>query len=411
MRISRDIALRVCQLQAVVFLLSFTPALGKLTDDEIKSFVELNVKDVYKKHKRKDRGESLNIGLRKPREDPSKNETEDAHPHPFHGKPNIHREVRYSYRKYREMILIRAGKFWKGTNDPKSETGEYPLRQVKVKSFYLDSFPTINAEYWGFRAKKKFVRSDAEKKGWSWVVDLFLSDETRKHYSMSGATGWAAVKRAKWDQPEGPDSNLDDRWIHPVVHVSWYDAKVFCEFQGKRLPTEPEWEMASRAGAINYAYPWGDNWERKRANLWQGSWPHENRGADGYRMTSPVDAFKPQNLIGFSDLIGNTWEWTSSSYKERMLDSALETKMAVLKGGSYTDSVNGKIGYPVRNGQRMGQKQDYSAANVGFRCARSAPEVDEKIEVQEKQAAKTTTSKPAGRKPRLVRKKRVTDEL
>jgi len=401
-------------LSAVCLLLHLSPASCDLSDDEIKAFVDLNVKDAYRKHKRRERPDAINAGLRKPREDPNagRNDTEAVHPHPFHSPENkkVHQDVRHTYRKYREMILVRAGKFWKGTNDPKSETGEYPLRQVKVKSFYLDSFPTINAEYWAFRSKKRFVRSDAEKKGWSWVVDLFLSDETREHYSMPGATGWAAVKRAKWDQPEGPDSSLDDRWTHPAVHVSWNDAKVFCEFQGKRLPTEPEWEIAARAGAINYAYPWGDNWERKRANLWQGNWPHENRGADGFRMTSEVDAYKPQNLIGFSDMIGNTWEWTSSAYKERMIEEGMEVKMAVLKGGSYTDSVNGKIGYPVRNGQRLGQKQDYSAANVGFRCARGAPDVDAQIAHAE-QKVKEAKEKPKVRQPRLIRKKRVTDEL
>ncbi|XP_012944158.1 inactive C-alpha-formylglycine-generating enzyme 2 [Aplysia californica] len=399
-RLFRNILVQLCHVQIVLFLVYVSSASAKLTDEEIKSFVELNVKNVLQQHKKE--RDLPNIGLRRPKADP-KAEQNDSHPHPFH-KPKIVDQIRYSYRRYREMILVRAGAFWKGTNDPKSETGEYPLREVKVNSFYMDAFPTINAEYWAFRAKKKFVRSESEKKGWSWVVDLFLSDETRDHYSMPGSKGWAAVKKAKWDTPEGPDSSLEDRWIHPVVHMSWHDARQFCEFQGKRLPTEAEWEFAARAGAINYAYPWGDGWERKRANLWQGTWPNENRRVDGFSMTSPVDAFRPQNLIGFYDIIGNVWEWTSTAYKDRMVEHDFHTKKAVLKGGSYVDSVNGKINYPVRNGQRMGQKQDYTAANTGFRCARSAPDVDAKIKKD------TTTKKPkAQREARLVRKKR--DEL
>ncbi|RUS88737.1 hypothetical protein EGW08_003552 [Elysia chlorotica] len=312
-------------------------------------------------------------------------------------KPGIVDEIHYSYRHYREMVLVRGGTFWMGTNDPDSVTGEYPMRQVAVKSFYLDVNPVINADYWVFRAQKRFVRSEAERRGWSWVVNAFLSNGTRKSHSMPGPTGWAAVKGAYWDAPEGPDSNLEERWKHPVTHLSWHDARQYCQFQGKRLPTEPEWEYATRAGVTNRAYPWGDNWERQRANVWQGRWPEENNKADGHGATSPVDAFRPQNLVGFYDLIGNVWEWTSSAYVERFYDlignvwewtssayvermvaPPLQSRMVALKGGSFVDSVNGRVNMAVRCGQRVGQKQDYTAANVGFRCAKSAPEFDPK---------------------------------
>ncbi|KAK3800351.1 hypothetical protein RRG08_052737 [Elysia crispata] len=293
-------------------------------------------------------------------------------------RPGIVDEIRYSYRHYREMILVRGGSFWMGTNDPESSTGEYPMRQVAVKSFYLDVNPVINADYWVFRDQKKFVRSEAERKGWSWVVDAFISNGTQKSHIMPGPKGWAAVKRAHWDAPEGPDSTLEGRWKHPVTHLSWHDARQYCQFHGKRLPTEPEWEYATRAGVTNRAYPWGDNWERRRANVWQGQWPHENNKADGHGLTSPVDAFRAQNLVGFYDLIGNVWEWTSSAYVERMVAPHLQSRMVALKGGSFVDSVNGRVNLAVRCGQRIGQKQDYTAANVGFRCAKSAPEFDSK---------------------------------
>nr|KAG5692794.1 hypothetical protein BaRGS_002924 [Batillaria attramentaria] len=327
------------------------------------------------------------------RQDVSRNRshTGDYH-HPYH-KPDIVHDSRclhslinheyttapavyYTYRRFRKMKLVRHGSFWMGTNDPKSETGEYPLREVQVRSFYIDIYPVINAFYWAFRAKKRFVRSEAEVKGWSWVVEAFISPQTRELYSTPGPTGWVAVKKARWDRPEGPDSSLDDRWTHPVVHVSWMDAKRYCEFHGKRLPTEQEWEYASRSGLVAEEYPWGDRWQRLRANTWQGKWPHVNTEADGYKSTSPVDAYRPQNLLGLYDMVGNVWEWCHSRYYERLISRDLQAQMHVLKGGSYVDSVDGEHNLPVRNGQRTGQSPDYTASNVGFRCARSAPEMD-----------------------------------
>ncbi|KAK6965740.1 sulfatase-modifying factor 2 [Biomphalaria glabrata] len=386
-----------------VFALLWATGSADLTDDQLKAMEAVNVKQMLKNEIKMGAKEHRRQGVRK--YEGEVEQTEQNYTHPFF-KPGIVNEIRYSYRKYREMIFLKEGKFWMGTNDPDSKTGEYPMRNVAVKSFYFDTNPVINAEYWAFRAQKKFVKSEAEKKGWSWVVDMFLSDETRDYYSMPGARGWSAVKKASWDKPEGPDSNLEERWKHPVVHISWYDAKMFCEFHGKRLPTEPEWEYAARAGVKNRAYPWGDNWERRRANVWQGDWPYENRKADGYAITSPVDAYKPQNLIGLYDMIGNVWEWTSSSYVERGVQPHLQSSMVVLKGGSYVDSVNGKINAAVRNGQRMGQKQDYTAANVGFRCAKSAPEFDTTTT-----STVQTTTPYKERVPKFHRREKNKDEL
>lgn len=330
--------------------------------------------------------------------------TGDYH-HPYH-KPDIVTDIYHTYRRFSKMKLVRQGWFWMGTNDPRSETGEYPLREVQVRSFYIDIFPVVNAFYWAFRAQKRFVRSAAEAKGWSWVVEAFVSTQTSQLYSTPGPAGWLAVKRARWDRPEGPDSGLDERWTHPVVHVSWEDAKRYCEFHGKRLPTEQEWEYAARSGLVAEEYPWGDRWERMRANTWQGKWPHVNMEADGYKSTSPVDNYRPQNLLGLYDMIGNVWEWCHSRYYERLISRDLQAQMHVLKGGSHVDSVDGEHNLPVRNGQRTGQSPDYTASNVGFRCARSAPEMDPRPKPK-------PTPKPAdpqrGKVPRVYRKPK--DEL
>ncbi|CAG5126537.1 unnamed protein product [Candidula unifasciata] len=387
----------ICVAAITVFLMSR----GSLADavQNLKDLEALQEKEMMKQQLNAEKK-----GLRQRAHRIVANQTtpEDRFLHPYM-EDNLIRDVLRSYSSYREMILVNGGKFIMGTNDPYSPTGEYPLRHVSVNSFYLDANPVINADFWAFLRVRKFYRTESEKKGWSWVVDLFLSNETRQYYSVPGARGWAAVKKTTWNSPEGPDSNLENRWKHPAVHVSWYDARTFCEFHHKRLPTEAEWEYAAKIAVTTHAYPWGDKWERRRANVWQGKWPTENKKVDGYSITSPVDAYVPQNLAGFYDMIGNVWEWTSSLYLERSVQPVPQASMAVLKGGSYVDSVSGEVNYVVRNGQRMGQKQDYTAGHVGFRCAKDFQTV----------TLKKTTPPPPPSKPKIRRRfhRKMRDEL
>ena len=186
-----------------------------------------------------------------------------------------------------------------------------------------------NAEFAEFVAATGH-RTDAERYGWSFVFGGFLPDDFPPTRGVAAAPWWREVHGADWAHPEGPHSGVRERGDHPVVHVSRRDAEAYAAWRGARLPTEAEWEHAARGGLVGGAVPVGDELEpggEHRMNVWQGSFPAEDTGADGWRGTCPVDTF-PANGHGLHNTTGNVWEWCVGAW------SAADPS-AVSRGGSY----------------------------------------------------------------------------
>ena len=282
-----------------------------------------------------------------------------------------------------EMILLQGGVFIMGTDDPiLPQDGEGPARKVHVDSFFIDKYEVSNIEFKDFVEETGYV-TETETFGFSFVLDVLISNEVKKGITqaVSGAPWWLPVTNATWLQPEGVDSTLVGREDHPVVHVSWNDAVKFCEWKGKRLPTEAEWEYAARGGLEERYFPWGNKENPKGEhwmNIWQGNFPLNNTEEDGYIGTAPVCTYPP-NKYGLYNMAGNVWEWTSDWWSIRHKNvpqfnptGPPDGREKVKKGGSYL--CHKTYCFRYRCAARSQNTPDSSAGNLGFRCAKPNPQ-------------------------------------
>ncbi|MFE5243285.1 MULTISPECIES: formylglycine-generating enzyme family protein [unclassified Streptomyces] len=279
------------------------------------------------------------------------------------------------------MVLLPGGSFLMGTEDPEGfrADGEGPVREVRVSAFRIDAHAVSNRRFARFVAATGHV-TEAERFGWSYVFAGFLPAALRRGAGRpDGTPWWCGVEGARWDRPEGPGSGTEGRVDHPVVHVSWNDARAYARWAGARLPTEAEWEYAARGGLEQARYPWGDELTpggEHRCNIWQGHFPTKNTAEDGYAGTAPVDAYEP-NGFGLHNMAGNVWEWCQDWWGTthpagRRSDprgpGAGDTK--VMRGGSYLCHRSYCNRYRVA--ARTRNTPDSTTGNLGFRCVRSA---------------------------------------
>jgi formylglycine-generating enzyme required for sulfatase activity len=222
------------------------------------------------------------------------------------------------------MVTIPAGPFTMGYDGGLDD--EKPPHQVDLPEYQIDLFEVSNAQFSGF----------IEASGY----------QTEAEQSGSGR-----VWRDEWG--EGKDN-------HPVVRVTWNDAIAYCEWAGKRLPTEAEWENAAR-GSEGFLYPWGNTYDAARAN-----------GRDsGLRSTVAVGSYgEGASPYGVFDMAGNVREWTADPgyfpYPGNSTPSSYYgDELRVLRGGGWFDDAA-----DMRTTRRNPTSPSAANWDIGFRCAK-----------------------------------------
>lgn len=279
-----------------------------------------------------------------------------------------------------DLIAIDADEFLMGSDSGQGypADGEGPQRRVMLGAFSISAYAVTNAEFEVFVSETGYV-TDAERNGWSFVFHQHVGKEAKNRVKgvSSEARWWLAVEGACWTRPEGPGRDVAYRMDHPVIHVSWHDAKAYCQWSGTRLPTEAEWELAARGGLEARTYPWGDELHpdgRHRCNIWQGTFPTQDLGSDGFAGAAPVTAFEP-NGYGLFNVVGNVWEWCEDWFSpnyHRVTRSedprcVIPTGRRSMRGGSFLCHHSYCNRYRVA--ARGSNTPDSTTSNCGFRVA------------------------------------------
>ena len=228
---------------------------------------------------------------------------------------------------FEDMIAIPAGPFTMGQDGSKPKNG--PSHSVDLPAYEIDHFEVTNEEFAHFAEQSGYVT----------------------YAEQNSSKNWTDVAEGKGN--------------HPVVYITWDDATAYCEWAGKRLPTEPEWEKAAR-GEDGRAYPWGPDFVAENGNFYEG----------GIRGTTAVGSFPAgASPYGVEDVAGNVREWTEDDFvaypgAAADADPFFGKGNKVNRGGGWFDGEDGEI--VTTYNRNAGPPATSANDDIGFRCARDA---------------------------------------
>lgn len=289
-----------------------------------------------------------------------------------------------------EMLFVKGGKFDMGAGAVYPE--ERPMVQREIDDFYMSRNEVTNFEFSKFVEEtgyKTIAERHPNPKDYPDISPQDLKPGSAVFVKLTEAVKaatfmnwWHFIEGAYWREPNGPGSNILGKEHFPVVHIAYQDALAYADWKGHRLPTEAEYEYASRGGLNGEKYASGATLKVDgiyQSNTWQGLFPFNDSAEDGYEGLAPVGCFKA-NPYGLHDLIGNVWEWTTSTYYPQHFESESipkelpengfdprqpGVKVGVVKGGSYLCAEDFCMRY--RPAARHAQDTGMGTSHIGFR--------------------------------------------
>lgn len=235
------------------------------------------------------------------------------------------------------MVLVPAGEFTMGTDDPNAPADQRPARKVNVDAFYIDKHEITNAQF------KEFILAGGYNKREYWTKDGWNFIQ-KDYFYLS------YPKKIKYriDKPLGFGDNLiSTAPDHPVIGVSWYEAAAYAKWAGKRLPLEIEWEKAAR-GIDARIYPWGNKFDYSKLNYFPN-----------HKMLFSVGSFpEGASPYGVLDMAGSVAEWCA--------DKTHGKDTIVIKGGGWNS-----MRLQLTSIHYEAKPPTHRSYSLGFRCAKS----------------------------------------